>query len=122
MAVADTPIGGGGSISQKSNAASAEVERYPEQIDAPALVKAARPSVFRYEFETANYWGKSYKTIDNATDPQECARACDEDSQCRVASFHGPKATGGWANRCVLRQAVGERHTEQVDTSSWVKP
>jgi hypothetical protein len=41
--------------------------------------------------------------------------------RCRVASFHGPRAPAPWANTCVLRVAVGPRHTEQPDIRSWVK-
>src|SRR6266849_4654965 len=88
------------------------------------LLTVANPGLeaASYSFEVANYWGNAYETINDATDPQECARRCEADSRCRVASFHGPRATGGWANRCVLRDVFGERHTEQVDISSWVKP
>jgi PAN domain. len=75
-----------------------------------------------YPFEAANYWYHELDVINNAADPQECAKRCDVDPRCRVASFHGPRAQGGWSNRCVLRSAIGPRHPEQVDISSWVKP
>ncbi|MEO6744019.1 MAG: PAN domain-containing protein [Caldimonas sp.] len=74
-----------------------------------------------YRFEAANYWGSHYQTIANATDPQDCAIRCDADARCRVASFSGPRAPRPWANTCVLRSAVGPRHTEQPDIRSWVK-
>jgi hypothetical protein len=88
------------------------------------LLTVANPGLeaASYSFEAANYWGHEYEMINDATDPQECARRCEADSRCRVASFHGPRVGRGWANRCVLRDAVGERHTETVDISSWVKP
>ena len=75
-----------------------------------------------YRFERANYWGNHYETIANATHLQACAQRCDEDSKCRVASFSGPGAPRPWANTCVLRHAIGPRHTEQPDIVSWVKP
>lgn len=75
-----------------------------------------------YRFERANYWGNNYMTIKNARDPQACAKRCDADLQCRVASFQGPRAPAPWANTCVLRHSVGPRHTEQPDIVSWVKP
>lgn len=86
-------------------------------VTAPVLAPGAL-----YRFERANYWGNHYQTIANATNPQACARRCDEDSKCRVASFSGPSAPRPWANTCVLRNVIGPRHTEQPDIVSWVKP
>ena len=102
-------------------------QRHTEQADVYSWVKPSESTprqrkVGVYSFEAANYWGNGYRTINNATDPQDCARRCDADPRCRVASFHGPRAPRGWANRCVLRNTVGQRHTEQADVSSWVKP
>lgn len=86
----------------------------------PAPVPAPAPGVYR--FERANYWGNNYLTIKNTRDPQACATRCAADLQCRVASSHGPRAPAPWANTCVLRSAIGPRHTEQPDIVSWIKP
>jgi hypothetical protein len=76
----------------------------------------------RYQFEAANYWGFVLRRIDNVLDPQVCARLCDQEPKCVVASYHDARATGGWANACVLHDGKGERHTEQIGITSWVKP
>ena len=102
--------------------------RHTEQPDIRSWVKGATATApvlapgALYRFERANYWGNHYQTIANATNPQACAQRCDEDSKCRVASFSGPGAPRPWANTCVLRHAIGPRHTEQPDIVSWVKP
>jgi hypothetical protein len=75
-----------------------------------------------YSFDDANYWGVALQTIDRQTDPQACARFCDADPGCKVASFHDGSVSGGWANKCVLRAEVGARHPEQKGIRSWVKP
>jgi hypothetical protein len=85
------------------------------------LARTVTAAATSYRFEAANYWGNDYQTIANATDPQDCARRCDADARCQVASFSGPSAPKPWANTCVLRSAVGPRHTEQPDIRSWVK-
>jgi VWFA-related protein len=121
---------------------SAIGERHPEDVDISSWVKpekapgnaGAQEKKSRteevkptpvYPFEAANYWHHEFEIIRNATDPQECAKRCDANPRCRVATFCGPRAIGGCANSCVLRSAVGERHTEgteAVDISSWLKP
>jgi TolB-like protein len=75
-----------------------------------------------YAFENANYWNSEIEIVQRSTDPQDCARRCDKNPNCKVASFHGPRATDGWANICVLRSTVGARNIRQVDIRSWVKP
>jgi hypothetical protein len=82
----------------------------------------AQLSYGSYRFEPANYWGNELQIYDNIRDPQDCAMRCDADPRCWVASFHGPSAGSEWANRCVLRHAIGPRHTEQVDIWSWINP
>jgi sulfatase-modifying factor enzyme 1/PAN domain-containing protein len=84
-------------------------------------VYAESESVETYVFEKANYWGNDYKKLENHTDIQECARLCDSDISCVVASYHDETAIDGWAYTCVLRDKVGEKHTEQIGISSWVK-
>ena len=78
-------------------------------------------SVAVYAFDNANYWGVAFATIDRQTDPQACARLCDAEPRCKVASFHDATVGGGWANKCVLRSEVGARHPEQKGVRSWLK-
>jgi len=87
-----------------------------------AVVLLVTPSYAAYPFEKANYWDYELEKIPGLTDPQECARRCDNNAKFKVASLHGPGAPDGSANTCVLRSAVGSRHTEQADIMSWVKP
>jgi hypothetical protein len=76
-----------------------------------------------YTFENANYWGAGKsKRLQDPLNMQECARLCDEDPSCVVASYHDETAIGGYANTCTLRHEVGERHPEQTSVHSWVKP
>jgi PAN domain-containing protein len=75
-----------------------------------------------YVFEKANYWGNEIATKKNWSDPQACAALCDENSACKVASFHDATADSGWANTCVLRKAAKDRHADQRGIVSWVKP
>lgn len=75
-----------------------------------------------YKFEGANYWGSEISILRNWTDMQECARSCEQDSSCVVASYSDQSALAGYANTCVLRNKVGPRHTEQQGIFSWVKP
>ncbi len=82
---------------------------------------AKTPESKKYRFEKANYWYKSYKILNNFTSMQECARLCDEDDKCAVASFHDSTATGGYANMCALRGKAESKHTDQVGIYSWVK-
>ena len=79
------------------------------------------PAEGGFPFEDANYWGHELKVVHEQTDPQACARLCDQTPECRIASYHD-STTGEWANTCVLRDAVGERHTDQPGIRSWVKP
>jgi len=74
-----------------------------------------------YRFEAANYWHNEYKVLRNFTDQQLCAQRCAEDSNCKVATYSDDTAGGDWANTCVLRNAVGPRHTNQQGITSWVK-
>lgn len=87
-----------------------------------AVVFSVAPAYAVYPFEKANYWGYELEKIPGLTDQQECASRCDKNANCKVASVHGPGAPDGSANECVLRSAVGARHTEQADIMSWVKP
>jgi PAN domain len=75
-----------------------------------------------YTFEAINIWGSELDIIKNFTNQQECARLCDINPACKVASFHGSHATGGWAHTCVLRREAGARHPEQIGIYSWIKP
>lgn len=75
-----------------------------------------------YRLERANYWGNGLEILRNQTDPQQCAAMCVQRSDCKVASFHDSTAEQPWTNKCVLRYAVGPRHTEQPGIVSWVKP
>jgi hypothetical protein len=97
-----------------------EVRAKPEYMEE---FQAAITTLPTYTFENANYWGagKSQRLKD-PFDRQECARLCDEDPSCAVASYHDETAIGGYANTCTLRREVGERHPEQTSVHSWVKP
>jgi hypothetical protein len=97
-----------------------EVRAKPEYMEE---FQAAITTLPTYTFENANYWGagKSQRLKD-PSDRQECARLCDEDPSCAVASYHDETAIGGYANTCTLRREVGERHPEQTSVHSWVKP
>lgn len=85
----------------------------------PNVVRTASET---YVFEAANYWHNDYRVLRDFTDDQSCARMCAEDKDCKVATFSDHTAEDSWANTCVLRSAVGERHTEQRGIYSWVKP
>jgi hypothetical protein len=74
-----------------------------------------------YPFEAANYWSGEMQIIRKASDPRACALACDQDPNCKVATFADSTAESRWANTCILRPAVGNRHTGQVGMRSWVK-
>lgn len=74
------------------------------------------------KFEAANYWGHEISTLRDQHDLQACARACAADANCKVASFIDATGPAEYQNTCVLRGAVGERHTEQAGICSWVKP
>jgi hypothetical protein len=85
--------------------------------------RAAIATLHTYTFENANYWGAgTSKALQDPLDMQECARLCDEEPSCVVASYHDETAIGGYANTCTLRREVGERHPEQTSVHSWVKP
>ena len=92
--------------------------------DAPLQVKKSdRPTYeVAYPIERANYWGSELKVLRNWTDAQACARTCDKNPSCVVASYHDRTAGGGYGNTCVLRHAVGPRHPEQSNVHSWVRP
>ena len=74
-----------------------------------------------YKFESANYWGSELNALKDQHDMQACARACSENKDCKVATYVDSTGQGGWANTCVLRSAVGERHPGEAGTCSWVK-
>lgn len=76
----------------------------------------------KYKFESANYWDHDITVLRDQHDMQACARACDENPDCKVASFTDSTITDGWGNSCVLRSAVGTRHPEPSGRCSWVKP
>jgi hypothetical protein len=76
----------------------------------------------KYRFESANYWDHDITVLRDQQDMQACARACDENPACKVATFSDSTITDGWANSCVLRGAVGTRHPEPSGRCSWVKP
>jgi hypothetical protein len=97
-----------------------EIKVKPEYLAEFQAAISARPA---YTFENANYWGAGKSAaLQNPLDMQECARLCDEDPSCAVASYHDETAIGGYANTCTLRHEVGERHPEQTSVHSWVKP
>jgi hypothetical protein len=97
-----------------------EIKAKPEY---QAEFQAAISTLPTYTFENANYWGAGKtKGMKNPLEMQECARLCDEDPSCVVASYHDETASGGYANTCTLRHEVGERHPEQTSVHSWVKP
>ena len=75
-----------------------------------------------FKFEAANYWDHDFKIIPNQKDLQACARACDENPDCKVVTFADATIGGNWANTCVLRNAIGPRHAESPGFCSWVKP
>ena len=87
----------------------------------PTFVLAQRTDGPAYTLERANYWGSEIAVLRNWSDMQECARLCDEDSSCVVASYHDQTA-GDYANTCVHRYKVGSRHPEQSNVFSWVRP
>lgn len=97
-----------------------EIKAKPEYL---SEFKAAISILPAYTFENANYWGSGKsRALQDPLDMQECARLCDEDPSCAVASYHDETAIGGYANTCTLRHEVGERHPEQTSVHSWVKP
>ena len=101
---------------------SAVGERHLDQRGIMSWLKPHAPRHLSYLFESANYWTPELEIISNLRDPQECASRCDRNPNCKVASFHGPHAPEGWANKCVLRSTTEDRHTDQADIWSWVKP
>ncbi len=93
-----------------------------EQLGIMSWVKPHDPQRPLYHFENANYWSPELETIPDLRDPQECARRCDQNPNCKIASFHGRHAPPGWAYKCILRSSAEDRHTDQDDIWSWVKP
>jgi hypothetical protein len=91
------------------------------QMHAMADVSPSQDQDAPYALERANYWGSEIAVLRNWSDMQECARSCDEDSSCVVASYHDQSA-GDYANTCVHRSKVGSRHPEQSNVFSWVRP
>lgn len=68
-----------------------------------------------------NYGSPSIDTHPE-TDPQACAKACDTNPQCFIASFHDSTvASEKYRNTCVLRPYLDKR-TDAPGISSWVKP
>lgn len=91
------------------------------QMPAMADVSTSQDPDAAYVLERANYWGSEIAVFRNWSDMQECARSCDEDSSCVVASYLDETA-GDYANTCVHRDKVGSRHPEQSNVFSWVRP
>ena len=91
------------------------------QMPAMADVSTSQDQNAAYVLEKANYWGSEFAVLRNWSDMQECARLCDEDSACVVASYLDQTA-GDYANTCVHRSKVGSRHPEQSNVFSWVRP
>jgi len=74
-----------------------------------------------FNWHKVNYIGHEIRVF-RCYDQQACGEACYNDEGCRVASWHGPKAGGDWANKCVLRDSTaGGRQTGKRDIWSWVK-
>lgn len=108
-----------GLVDLPSSSFVVEIKAKPEYM---AEFQAAISTLPTYTFENANYWGAGKSvTLQDPMNMQECARLCDEDPSCAVASYHDETATGGYANTCTLRREVGERHPEQTSVHSWVK-
>lgn len=74
-----------------------------------------------FVFEKANYWFNDIRTIRNVRSSQMCASYCVEEASCLVATYSDNTADSEWANTCVLRDAIGPRHTEQEGMYSWIK-
>jgi hypothetical protein len=81
-----------------------------------------KPGARPYDLEKVNYHGAELRVLRDQTDPQACARACDEQKDCLIASFSGADGYAGYQNTCVLRSGVGPRHPEESWVQSWVKP
>lgn len=98
-----------------------------QEVDSPdatsTVKKSDRPtSAVAYSIKRGNYWGSEIKALRNWTDAQACARTCDKDPSCVVASYHERSVGSGYGNTCVLRHAVGPWHPEQSNVHSWVRP
>ncbi len=91
-----------------------------------SLQPSAAAAPRAYAIEDMNYWNDDYAHVDGVTDPQACARLCDAEPRCKIASFH-PEGFAGTPlrNVCVLRWTTGIPHPEDFTRhhiQSWVKP
>jgi hypothetical protein len=98
-----------------------EIKIRPEYMEAFKAMLSGENAGEYYDFEAANYWGKELRRLNNWTDMQGCAKACDTDEECKIASFHDHNVGAPWGNTCVLRSDTGARH-EQKSIYSWIKP
>ena len=108
--------------SSTAPAATAPTSTTTAAVQAKSIDCVALSASMPFKFEAANYWDHDFKIIPNQKDLQACARACDESADCKVVTFADSTIGGNWANTCVLRNAIGPRHTEAPGFCSWVKP
>jgi outer membrane protein OmpA-like peptidoglycan-associated protein len=92
----------------------------PQPPPAPAPPPAPPPPAYTLEV------GVNYSTppidLHPETDPQACAKACDTNPKCWVASFHDATVpTEKYRNTCALRPWL-EGRKDAPGVSSWVKP
>lgn len=73
-----------------------------------------------FNWRKVNYVGHGIRQF-RCYNANACAEACLADRGCMVASWHGPNATGGFANTCILRSSAGKMQTGKQDIWSWVK-
>jgi hypothetical protein len=75
-----------------------------------------------FKFESGNYWGQEMTILREQRDMQACAKACQEKPDCKIATFVDGTVGSDYANTCVLRNTIGDRHPEETGICSWVKP
>ncbi|MEH6347566.1 MAG: PAN domain-containing protein [Bermanella sp.] len=74
----------------------------------------------KYEFEKANYWSEAILEVHDISSRYECAKLCESNQACKVASYHS-KESGGWDKTCILRVSATNKHLNQSGIVSWVK-
>ena len=62
------------------------------------------------------------RILANWYDMQACARVCDEEAACKIASYHDENVAAPFTNTCILWRGLGPRHPEQRNIYSWIKP
>ncbi len=73
-----------------------------------------------YEFENANYWSDELQVIYKVYNRHACAKLCEDEDKCHVASYHSHEVKG-WENTCVLRESASGKRLNQKGIVSWVK-